>query len=53
MCVLLVERKAGRIWEEKRESAERGADENKGERRRRRGGRDERKVGRFPGGPMS
>lgn len=34
MCVPLVERKAGRILEEKRESAKRGSDENTGERRR-------------------
>ena len=33
MCVQLVERKAGRIWEEKRESVKRGTDENKKQRR--------------------
>lgn len=37
MCVPPVERKAGRISEEKRESAKRGTDENKGEGRRRGG----------------
>lgn len=60
----LVERKAGRIFEDKRESAKRATDENNGERirwggvqwkkaRKRKGGRGSRKVGRFPGGPIS
>lgn len=64
VCVQLVERKAGRIFEDKRESAKRTTDENNGERirwggvqwkkgRKRKGGRGSRKVGRFPGGPIS
>lgn len=64
VCVQLVERKAGRIFEDKRESAKRTTDENNGERirwggvqwkkgRKRKGGKGSRKVGRFPGGPIS
>lgn len=59
----LVDRKAGRILEEKRELVKRGTEENNRERRgrggvgwvkrRKRKGGGQRKVGHSPGGPMS